>query len=275
MAKKIRMTRKKLREDEVRSYWFQLLEWLQENSKTLIIGVGIAAVIVILGVFIKQRRGGREVAVNRLITSSYIDIQRALAAENNQEREGYFAQGEEKLRQILDLYGRSKMAPQASFLLGNIAFFRGEYRIAEEYYKDYIDSVKDNLDKADGYIALGYTYENRFFWTTRQEAADRVWLQNALDSYLEAENLTTGTAQRYLAMLGRARLYDLQENQIERAKELYRQIAEERKLDEVTLSDQAKRGRYRFVLEQIERLKRLFTLAETASLRLDQLEAGD
>jgi len=274
MAKKIRITRKTLKQDEVRSYGLTIYEWLRKNQKQVLIGAVVVAVVFLFALAYRSRAASRRASANIMFTTAEQQIRLALIAKDEQLREKLFNAAEEKLQTILDTYGRSKLATEALYLLGDIAFFRNKYDEAERFYKEYIEATEKPEDKADGYIALGYTYENKFFWTP-QGPNDNVWLERAIESYRKAEALTSGTLQTYLAMLGRARLYALQENKIDKAKELYERIAKERKIGEPKQFETTTRAPYAWVLNQMERMRRLFTLAETARLRLDRLKAGD
>lgn len=274
MGKKIRITRKRLKEDEIRSYWLQLLTWAQQNRKPLLIGTATVVIVFLFSLAYRQRTATQVASANLLISRAQTEIQYALFAEEEQAREKLFGAAEEKLEIARELYRRSGLVPYATFLLGNIAFFRNDYDEAERLYQEFLDAADGPLEKADGYIALGYTYENKFFLEGK-ESDDRVWLDRALDSYTRAENLTSGTMQHYLAMFGRARLYDLQEDRIDEAKELYRRLASERQLAPPKRSADVARSPNVVLLDEMERMRRLFTLAQTARLRLDQLEASD
>jgi len=274
MAKTPRMTLKTLKKDEVRSYWFDLMKWLQENRKPLLIGVvACLALFAIVQVY-RRRVASRASAINLLLTGAQAELQRALVTKEDQRREKLFGAADEKLQVITDIYRRSKLVPYATYLRGNIAFFRNKYDEAANFYEQYLSDVSDPVEKANGHIALGYTYENKFFWTP-QRPEDRMWLERALQNYLDAQNLTTsGTMQYYIALLGRARLYDLQEDRQDQAKELYERIERERKLEAPKLSSDRKQGPHAWVLDQINEMNHLFTLAETARLRRERLEAG-
>jgi tetratricopeptide (TPR) repeat protein len=274
MGKTIRITRKTLKEDEVRSYWFDLIKWAQQQRKPLTVGaIAVFAAFVIVQVY-RHRVAAQAEAVGRLVSTAQMEIQYALMTKDDQAREKRFISADEKLQAVTDVYRRSKLVPYAIYLRGNIAFFRNNYDEAAQFYKDYLSAVTDPIEKADGHIALGYAYENKFFWTP-QKAEDRLWLEQALQNYLDAENLTSGTMEHYIAMLGRARLYDLQEDRAAQAKELYERIERERKIEWPEPSAGAKQNPHRWLLNQTEEMKRLFTLAETARLRRERLEASE
>lgn len=274
MAKKIRITRKTLKEDEVRSLWFRALAWANENRKPLLMATAAVVVAILFVVGWRQRATARAASANIILSRARNEVEIALFAQSEDERQARFESAKEKLQMVLDAYGRTKLAPYAVYLLGNIAFFQNNYDDAERYFQEYIELVDDPVEKADGYIALGYTYENKFFWTP-QEAEDRVWLERAEKSYLQAEDLTSGTMQHYMAMHCRARLYDLEMDQQEKAKELYARVAEERKIEPREPPGAPNRTPQEMMLRQLMQAKHLFTLAETARLRLEQLEASE
>jgi tetratricopeptide (TPR) repeat protein len=273
MGKKIRITRKTLKQDEVRSYGVELWTWARENEKSLLIGVAVVMAVFLFVQAYSCRKAGREARVDMLITSAMMNIQGGLVvAKDDANRERLFGAAEDNLQMVVSDYRRSRLAPYADYLLGNIAFLRNNYDDAEKYYQQYLTGARTPTEKAEGYIALGYTYENKFFWT--QPKADRKLLDDALDSYIEAESLTSGTMEHYIAMLGRARLYDLQLDRQEQAKEVYEQIARERQIPQTVHSPEVKRSRYEWVVNEMERMRRLFLLSETARLRAERLEAG-
>jgi len=273
MGKKIRITRKSLKQDEVRSYGVELWTWARQNEKSILIATAVVAALLLFVQAYSCRKAGREARVDLLITSALSNVQQGLFVKDDANREKLFGAAEDSLQMIVSDYRRSRTAPYADYLLGNIAFFRNNYDDAEKYYQEYLARARTPTEKAEGHIALGYTYENKFFWT-RQRPEDRVWLEKALDRYVEAESLTSGTMEHYIAMLGRARLYDLQLDRREQAKELYEQIARERQLPAVQHSSEVKRSRYEWVVSEMERMRRLFSISETARLRAERLEAA-
>jgi len=271
VAKKIRITRKALKEDEVRSFWLDSVSWLRANRKSLLIGTAAAAVVLLIVHIYRLHAASVRAEASEEIWQAQIQIQSALATTDDSQRDKYLMGAEDILQRIASR-APGKTAAYATYLLGNIAFFRNNYDDAEAYFGEYLEKARDRLEQADGHIALGYTYENKFFWTP-QKKEDQIWLDRALDSYRTAENLTSGTAQRYLAMLSRARLYELR-GEDERAKELYQRIERERQLEPITLSPDAMRNPLAADVFEAESNTRMFTFARTAQARRERLEGG-
>ncbi|MBM3334003.1 hypothetical protein FJY63_05015 [Candidatus Sumerlaeota bacterium] len=271
MARKIRITRKTLREDEVRSFWLDSVGWLRANRKPLLIGAASVAVVLFLAHIYRVRVASARADASEEVWQAEIQIQYGLVARTDSEREKYLATAEDVLQRIASR-APNKIASYATYLLGNVAFFRNNYDDAEAFYKEYIEKARGRSDKADGYIALGYTYENKFFWTA-QTKDDHVWLNRALESYRRAESLTSGTAQCYLAMLCCARLYELRGND-KQAKELYERIERERQLEPILISPDVIRNPLAADIVEIENRSRMFTFARTAQARRERMEAG-
>ena len=273
MGKTIRISRKSLKEDEVKSFWLDLVKKAQQRRKEIMYGaLAVLALLVVVQIY-RHRVASQAAAADQLVSQAQVEIQYALMTKDDAAREKRFTSADEKLQAITDVYRKGTLLPYATYLRGNIAFFRNNYDEAAQFFKDYLSLVTDPVQKADAYIALGYTYENKFFWTQRT-GEDRVLLEQAVQSYLDAESLTSGTMERYLAMLGRARLYDLQEDRAAQARELYEQIERERKLQPPERTAETKQTPHAWLLNQMEDMKRLFSLSETARLRRERLEGS-
>jgi tetratricopeptide (TPR) repeat protein len=272
MGKRIHISRKDLKKDEVRSFWHHAQAWIVTNRNSLLLAFGLAALMFVGVAWYRQHSAGNVAEANDLLTQAQGRIYQALGgqSENPQAAIKAFSSAADQLETIRTRYESSGLAPQATYLLGNIAFFQHDYDRAINRFKEYIDEAKTPDDKADGYIALGYSYENKMFL---DEKADKDKLLNqALDSYAQAEHLTSGTMQAYQAMLGRARIYDVQEGKTEEARKLYARIAAERKLQQ----DRPKtrpRSIQEMIINNSEEARRAYTLGETAKVRLDRLEA--
>jgi len=272
MGKKIRITRKTLREDEIRSGWFEFLAWLQRHSRQVLLGSGIV-LVALFSLQVRSCAKANQLArANMAISRAELYLRSALVAQNEQVRDRRLADAQSDLELVAPRGG--KLGAYANYLLGNIALFRNQYDEAEGYYNAYLGAATGPTEKADGYIALGYTYENKFFWTN-QRPEDRVWLDHAMESYQKAEDLTSGTLEHYMAMLGRARLDELQPGHEAEAQELYDRTERERQLGPIKHSTAFLRSPYEPILADSERIGRLFTLAETARLRRERLEAGE
>lgn len=260
-----------MKHDEVASFWAEQYEWIRTNQKMLLYAViAIAIAFLFYRTMVGNARTRRERA-NILLSDAQIQLQNGLLIRDEEARTKCFSDAENYLRTILETRGKSKIAKEALYLLGNVAFYQNNFEDAEQRFRDYLDQADTPKEKAQGLIALGYTYENRFFWD--QDLTNRGLLEQAEESYKQAEDLTSGTMECYMAMLGRARIYDLQPGKAEQAKELYRKIVAERKLDPSKRSMENASNFYESMLARMEAEMDVWTLAETAQIRLERLEA--
>ncbi len=272
MGKKIRITRKTLKEDEIRTTWMGIEAWIERHARTLLTVLAAVVVAFVLFRAYSCSQANKLAQASLAISNAQRNIQFGLFSANEQAREQRLAAAEAEL-QVLEERG-GKLAPYAKFLLGNVAFFRNNFDAAADYYQQYLNMVKDPVKKADAFIALGYSYENKFFWTGQTEK-DREWLDRAIECFQSAENLTSGTMQQYMAMLGRARLLDLMGTRDAEARALYERIERERKLAPETRPPSARRSQAEWAIDETERAIHLFTLAETARLRRERLAAQE
>jgi len=274
MPKKIRISRKTLKQDEVRSWWIDTVNWGRQNQKLLLITITALAVVVLAGGMYRSNTASHLASANILLSNAHSEIQSALYTTNDEAaRARMFESAERSLETIRTVHRRTGLTPQATYLLGNIYFLQNNYDRAISLFEEYLRQVKDPEDQAAGYVALGYCYENRFFWNQNPEAPQQgpTDLDQAETHYRKAEQLAAGKMQAYMAMLGRARLYDLQPQKIEQAKALYAQIAKERRIEGPKLSEEAVTVP-EAVVNEAKRTQHLFTFGETAQLRLERLE---
>ena len=78
MAKKIRITRKTLKQDEVRSFWLRSWHWVHSNQKSLLIGAAVVAVLMLFASAYRGRVARRSAEANLLLTQAQIDQQEAI-----------------------------------------------------------------------------------------------------------------------------------------------------------------------------------------------------
>lgn len=205
MKLKKKFTKHMLKEDRLVTTTFQLTEFVQKNTKQILIGAGalVALVVVVFIIFQSQASSHRKAA--ELYGQGIIDMKTGnlqLAAFN--------------FRTILDRYSGSRWASSACFQLANTSFTLKDYPQAANYYKQYVDKYGklDSLLTASSWAGMGNC----------QEALKNY--NAAGDFYSKAASLSPGSfmAPQYLISAGRA--YILAKNKV-KAMESYQKILDQ------------------------------------------------
>ncbi len=194
-----------LKEDRLVTTTFQLTEFVQKNTKQILIGAGALVALVVVVFIIFQSKASAHRKAAELYGQGIIEMKTGnlqLAAFN--------------FRTILDRYSGSSWASSACFQLANVSFNLKDYPQAANYYKQYVDKYakSDSLLTASAWAGMG----------SCQEA-----LRNynaAGDFYSKAASLSPGSfmTPQYLISAGRA--YLLAKNKV-KALESYQKILDQ------------------------------------------------
>ena len=87
MGKKIRITRKRLKEDEVASFWVDTYYWARDNQKAIVIGAIALLALFVLFSAMGRRRESRRSQASRLIGEAQRAIQDGLFAQDEEIRQ--------------------------------------------------------------------------------------------------------------------------------------------------------------------------------------------
>ncbi len=259
----------------------KLYTFIRENIRLCLI-ILAALVVVIISVKIYSYRQDMVLREsNQLFTWAINIFENGLMETDQTKREAELRQAIGYAEQLVDEFPKSKAARQARYLQGNAYYFMSDFDRAISSFQHYIDTAQTNEDRAKGYVALGYSFEDRFFYNEQDQSI----LRQAEKAYDQAIELGKETYIEYQALLCKARLLELRYKNTE-AMEIYEKIIADREqlklkmaktssvqdsgTDEPTQWSQ--KSQAEMLSQQIKMLMDLFSFAKTAELNLDRLK---
>lgn len=190
MAK--RYTRKELkREDEFVTFWHHVYEWMRGSTQPILIGLAVAAVVILGGSLWNNHRDKREAEATRMLSQAMRvystdltadeEMAKKLTAEDGVPR---FKTADERrkatlddLQQIQSRFGKTGAAHEAVLVRAGVLFDGGQYDDAIAAYGDYLkDTESDNRMRMMAREGRGYSFEAKG------------QLDQALDEYRKLEN---------------------------------------------------------------------------------------
>ena len=276
---KVKITRKDLKTDGVRTFGEEIVEDLRKNARWYI--AGVVALVLVYSVV----KGIQSYRINTLedANSEYAQVnnalfEQALLTTDLKQRRDMLDQAATQFGDIATRYSGTYVGRQAAFQRANAFYFRNDFDQAIGEFLSFINKAETDQEKAKGYLSLGYTYENRLFlsYDNRQQIPEQAQslLRQAQDAYSKAEELGKGSYVTYEAMLSRARLFELQFKDNE-ALALYDKIIEQRgKIrDEVSYENTGAASKETDPLaRQIKNMMSLFSYVKTAEINRDRLK---
>ena len=203
-----------------------------------------------------------------------------MVEEDPQRREDFLKECIKSCEEILRDYPGARVAEQALFFEGNAYYLLNDFDQAITLFQQYVETTKDDFEIARGYIALGYCFENKFFY----DRNDASIIQQALRSYEQAIDKAGDSYLAYEGMLCKARLLELQGKKDE-ALALYDKVKQAREFvlkdfQERVASLEAREGEMGFehqIIKQVNEALQIFTFYKSAQLdgqRLRGASAG-
>lgn len=270
---KIKITKQDLKQDEVKTFGMHLVQYVRENYTLIIIVLALVLVGFIGLRLYKYRQSIVLSESNKLFTIALnLYEQGLMVEEDKQRREDFLNESIKTAEQVLRDYPNAKIARHATYLEGNAYFDLDDFDQAITMFQQYTETATDDLDAARGHIALGYCFENKFFF----ERTDTSIIQQAARSYEEALNLGKESYLAYEAMFCKARLLELQ-NRKDEAIVLYEKIMNDREFvfkdfekRVASISEDASTIEQQ-VIQRMNSALQIFTFYKSAELELTRL----
>jgi len=158
-----RITKKKLKEDKLVTFYFRASDWLEENSKYLF--MGLAAIVLVAAAIIYFNYAQEKSEKN-----ASVDLARATRTLETGDYQNAIAQ----LSSIVDNYGSSTSGTMARLYLANALFQTKEYNNAEKNYAKFISRFSGDeylLAAAQGGIAA--SLQARKKWAEAAKAYEK------------------------------------------------------------------------------------------------------
>jgi TolA-binding protein len=211
-----RITKKEMKEDKLVTTAFQLSEWFQKHlSQILMVAGGVVLVAVVI-FFVLSSKAKRNQEAAELFGKASLEFQ-----------SGNASQAINDLHAVMERYGGSKDAGQATFQLAIVYFYAKDYARSQAIFQRFIEKYKDAdpllLASAQAGIAECYMQNGEF--------------QAAGDNFVKAVSFKPDglLAPQYLFSAGSSYL---KANQKGKAKEVFKRL-----VDQYTDSKEAYKAR--------------------------------
>ncbi len=151
MYGKVKLSKRQIKEDKFTSFMFQAKNQLSENWQFYLIGLVVVILLAVAAVYYQSS----QVTKRADAANQFADAVSNYRSGNNQVA----ILG---LQNVLENYSGTKMAEQATLMLGNVNYDTKNYPEATRYYQMYLDKYKDSkLDRASAQAGLASSQENQ------------------------------------------------------------------------------------------------------------------
>ncbi|MFQ6031494.1 MAG: tol-pal system YbgF family protein [Candidatus Zixiibacteriota bacterium] len=199
-----RITKKEMKEDKLVTTAFRLSEWVQGRLNQLLMVAGGVVLVAIMVFFVFSSRARRNQKAAELFGKATLEFQT-----------GDANQAITDLRTVMDKYGGTKSAGQATFYLGAAYFYAKDYAKAKATFQRFIEKYAEDpllLASAQAGIAECDMEIGEF--------------RSAGDNFVKAVSFKPDglLAPQYLFSAGRAYL---KADQKEKAKEVFKRLIDQ------------------------------------------------
>ena len=270
---RVKITKKDLKKDELRTLGTKVYEYARKHQNSLI-AVLAALVVILLGLKLysyQKQSAARE--ANMLFTQASNNFQAGIFSAEFDKRTDKLQMCIENCKRIINDYASSPLTLNALYLQASAAFFKAntasDYDEAISLFNKYIDRARTPLEKAMGDVGLGYSYENKYFLSENLQL-----LPQAMWAYQQAIELGKDSAIAAEATLCKARLLELQRKDDEAA-ELYKTVKEWRKMRPLIASlpkTEFIDPQLNYLYNQLKTMQGLFSFSQTAEFALERLK---
>jgi len=128
-----RITKKEMKQDKFVTYSLRVSEWIQKHLNEVLMAAGGVVVVTAVLFFIFSSQAKRERKAAELLGKANFALQT-----------GNMAGAVEDLQTVVNKYGGTKSAPQASFYLAYAYFYAKDYVQAQSLFEKYVQKYKDD-----------------------------------------------------------------------------------------------------------------------------------
>ena len=269
----IKITRKAIREDEIRTFGVNIYDYINKNQKLILIAAGVFVILFIGWKLYSVQKQNVMKETNLLFSQAASYFQMSLAAEKPEQKTQLTQLCLDNCNRILSDYRSSPLAINTLYLKGSALFFKAA--VAKDLdepvtlFSEFITRSTTVNGKAVGYVALGYAYENKYFLSE-----DRQLLNSAISAYDKAIELGKDDAVGADAKLCKARLLELQYKD-DQAIALLNQVKQERMPQASEKPDKASDSKdiqLNYLSQQLKNMQNYLTFSQAAQFAIDRLE---
>ncbi len=270
---RVKISKKNLKQDEIRHFGVVAWEYIEAHQNKILIGLAAVAVLLIGFKLFQINRNSKIREANALFAEATQNFQTGIMAEKADESKKGFTDCAEIAGRIAREYRGTPLAHLALYLQGSAMFFNAasasDYDEPIELFNEYINSASDADDKAVGFVALGYSYENKYFLSEQKDL-----LTAAVDAYEKAIQMGGDRSSGAQGKLGKARLLELQKKD-DQAAILYEAVKSERQPKPIVAGvsePDFREPQQKFMYEQLKSMKDLFTFSSDANFSLQRVQ---
>jgi outer membrane protein assembly factor BamD (BamD/ComL family) len=129
-----RITKKEMKQDKFVTYSLKVSEWIQKHLNEVLMGAGGVILVAVIVFFILSSQAKRERKAAELLGKANLELQA-----------GNIGQAVADLQIVVDKYGSTKSAGQASFFLASAYFYAKDYVQAQSMFERYLKKYKEDV----------------------------------------------------------------------------------------------------------------------------------
>jgi outer membrane protein assembly factor BamD (BamD/ComL family) len=199
-----RITKKEIKQDKFVTFTLKLSEWLQKHLNQVLMGAGGVVLIAVIVFFVLFSQSKRERKGAELLGKASLELQ-----------SGDLGTAAGDLQTVVNQYGSTKSAEQATFLLASAYYYAKDYAQAQSFFEKYLDKYKkDPIVSASAQAGIADCHMQRGNYLL------------AGDSFVKAASLNPNNFLSPQYLLQAAGAY-LKADQKEKAKELLNKLMKE------------------------------------------------
>ena len=129
-----RLTKRQIKEDKFVTFYFKAQDYLKQNSRAIMYGIGAAVLITLAGFIYSKKQAEKE-------ASAVVELTKAKLAyfEND------YAKAIPILKDLVENYDGSKGSNEGLFYLANAYYELKNYVNAERRYKQFLGKGNDDI----------------------------------------------------------------------------------------------------------------------------------
>ena len=129
-----RITKKEIKQDKFVTFSLKVSEWVQKHLNQVLMVTGGVVLLAVVVFFVLSTQAKRERKAAELLGKANMELQG-----------GNMGAAVSDLQTVVNQYGGSKSAGQATFLLGSAYFYARDYVQAQSMFEKYLDKYNQDL----------------------------------------------------------------------------------------------------------------------------------
>ncbi len=270
---KIKISKKELRQDELRTYGHQFFDWINQNKTMLTIVVAVLFVVIAGMKLYRYRENNITNQANflyKVVLDSYFKGITTTEADKQEERKKLFEETVKKADSLINTFPNHPLAYNALIIKGTVLYYQNNFDESATIFQKALSTSKNNYAKAQAMLGLGYSNENKHFYTNDINA-----LNQADESYTKAIELGKGSELAIEAMMCKARILEQKKQEDEAIKLYEKVIADAKDIKLPKEENRFKVGSWQYGLYQrYNTYNEVFSFSKDAEFAIDRLKGS-